>query len=191
MKLKNDQSSPSRFTTLYSGRGKALIGVLCLAVGLAACSSVKEHVNEGHVRAGTFSFLNTGREMPGYAEARKEVHEAVQQALIKNLGAKGVKYVPTGGDVTVAYLIVVGNNAVTTSLNSYFGYTPDSEAFVEKMHSQQTSGDRSRSYVEAGTLVIDVVDPGTSKLLQRRTIQSQVLRDLPQERRLARLQSLV
>jgi hypothetical protein len=191
MKLQHDQVSAPNPPSLSFSRTAALLGTLVLAIGLVACSSVSEHVDKGHVRAATFSFLNTGREMPSYAEARKEVHEAVQQALIKNLGNKGVRYIPSGGDVTVAYLIVVGNNAVTTSLNSYFGYTPDSEAFVEKMHSQQTSGDRSRSYFEAGTLVIDVVEPGTSKLLQRRTIQAQVLRDLPQERRAARLQGLV
>jgi len=40
-------------------------------------------------------------------------------------------------------------------------------------------------------LVIDFVDPKTSKLLQRRSIQAPVLRNLPMEQRSARLQTVV
>jgi len=38
----------------------SLLGCLLLAGVLAACSSVKNHVDKGPVKAGTFSFLNTG-----------------------------------------------------------------------------------------------------------------------------------
>ena len=168
-----------------------LLSILFLGLALAGCSSVKNYVDNGQVKARTFSWLDTGsRPTPDFAEARKEAHALVQQAITKNLAARGVSYVATGGNVTVAYLIVVGNNAATTSLNSYFGYTPDSEALVEKVHSQQTGSD-SRAYFESGTLVIDFLDPATSKLLQRRTIQAQVLRDLPMEKRTERVQSIV
>lgn len=179
---------------LHSRAGKPaiLLGCLLLAGALAACSSVKSQVNKGPVKARTFSFLNTGvRQLPAYAEQRKEAHALVQQALTKNLAARGISYVPSGGDITVAYLVVVGNNGTTTSLNSYFGYTPDSEAFVEKIHAEQTGNDKNRGYFEAGTLVIDLVDPATSKLLQRRSIHGQVLRDLPLETRTARVQAIV
>ena len=170
----------------------ALFSCLLLAGLLAACSSVKTYVNKGPVKGRTFSFLDTGsRPAPGYAEARKEAHVMVQQALTKNLAAKGVSYVPSGGDITVAYLIVVGNNSSTTSLNRYFGYTPDSEAFLNKVHSEQTGNDNARGYFEAGTLVIDIVDPATSKLLQRRAIQGKVLRNLPTETRAGRVQAIV
>ncbi len=168
-----------------------LFGCLLLAGMFAACSSVKTHVDKGPLKARSFSFLNTGsKALPSYAEERKLAHEMVQQAIIKNLGAKGVTYAPSGGDITLAYLIVVGNNTTTTSLNSYFGYTPDSEAFVNKVHSEQTGSD-ARGYFEAGTLVIDFVDPTTSKLLQRRSIQAQVLRNLPSTTRTARVQAIV
>jgi len=169
-----------------------LLVCLFLGLALAGCSSVKTHVDKGQVKARTFSWLDTGsRPTPDFAEDRKEAHALVQQAITKNLAARGVNYVPTGGNVTVAYLIVVGNNVATTSLNSYFGYTPDSEALVEKVHSQQTSSDASRGYFESGTLVIDLLDPATSKLLQRRSIHAQVLRDLPMEKRQERVQSVV
>jgi len=40
-------------------------------------------------------------------------------------------------------------------------------------------------------LVIDVLDPATSKLLQRRSIQAPLLRDLPAEKRTERVQEIV
>lgn len=159
---------------------------------LVGCSSVKTHVDRGPVTARTFSFLNTGPQpAPDYAEARQQAHVMVQQALIKNLAAKGVSQVSSGGDVTVAYLVIVGNNATTTSLNRYFGYGSDADALVEKVHKEQTETDPNRNYFEAGTLVIDIVDPKTSKVLQRRSIQAQVLRNLPTETRAARVQGIV
>ncbi len=172
-------------------KAPALLGLWILAVAVAGCSSVKTHVNKGPVKARTFSFLNTGVDrVPDYAETRKEAHAMVQQALITNLRAKGVTYVPSGGDITVAYLVIVGNNGTTTSLNSYFGYTDDSDALMQKAHAEQTSS-ANRAYFEAGTLVIDFVDPTNSKLLQRRSIQGQVLRNLPKETRSARIQGIV
>ena len=131
------------------------------------------------------------RTAPTYAEDRQAAHALMQQAIINNLAQKGVKQVSNGGDVTVAYLVVVGNNATTTSLNRYFGYGSDADAWVNWVHKQQTKKNTSRNYFEAGTLVIDLVDPATSKVLQRRSIQAQILRELPLETRAARAQAVV
>lgn len=178
--------------SLQSQPALVRLGCLLLLGGvLAGCSSVSTHEDKAPIKARTFSFLNAGsKPVPNYADARKEAHAMVQQAITSNLAAKGVSYVESGGNVTVAYLIVVGDNAVTTSLNEYFGYTADSEAIVNKVHAEQT-GSEERAYVQAGTLVIDFIDPVSSKLLQRRSIQARLLRDLPQEKRMARLQAIV
>ncbi len=167
---------------------------LLLAAGLvcSGCSSVKTHVDRGHVTAATFSFLNTGaKPSPSYADSRQEVHALVQQAITRNLAAKGIRSVPSGGAVTVAYLIVAGNNATTTSLNDYFGYNSDTSAFVDKVHEEQAVKGKSREYFEAGTLVVDILEPATSRILQRRSIQAQVLRNLPVDARANRIQAIV
>ena len=169
-----------------------LLGALFLAAAVAGCSSVKVHVDKGQVRARTFSFMDTGsRRLANNTDPGQEAHALIQQALINNLAVKGVKYVPTGGDVTVAYLVVIGNNVQTTSLNDYFGYTDESAAIVDKLHAEQTGGDAKRGYFEDGTLIIDIVSPSTSKLLQRRSIQAPPARDLPTEARAKRIQSIV
>jgi hypothetical protein len=162
------------------------------ALALAGCSTAKTHVDSGAIHARTFAFINTGtRAVPTYAEKRKQVHAAVQDAITKNLAAKGLSKVDQGGDVIVAYLIIAGNNATTTSLNEYFGYTPDATALVDKAHRSQAMKGDERGYVEAGSLVIDFLDPTTSKVLKRATVQAQILRELPMDERVARLQRLV
>jgi len=103
-----------------------------------------------------------------------------------------VTHIAAGGDVTVAYLIIVGNNVATTSLNEYFGYTDDSSALVQEVHdSGAGTSNGSRDHFESGTLVIDFVDPSNAKLIQRRSIQAPVVRDLSTQERSARLQTIV
>jgi hypothetical protein len=170
-----------------------LLTVLSLALSLMGCSSVDTRVNKGSVKASTFSFMPTpNRQAPTYAETAKQAHALVQNAIINNLSSKGVTHISAGGDVTVAYLIIVGNNVATTSLNEYFGYSDDSSALVQEVHdSGAGSSKESRDHFESGTLVIDFVDPSNAKLIQRRSIQAPVVRDLSTQERSARLQTIV
>jgi hypothetical protein len=159
---------------------------------LTACSSVKTQVGEGPLAARTFSFVSPGpKPVPTYADTRAHVHTMIQSAITKNLGSKGVTRVQSGGDVLVAYLVIAGNNAATTSLNEYFGYQADASALVERVHQEQAVKNTNRDYFEAGTLVIDFVDPKTSKLIRRTSISAPVLRNLPEGEREARIQGIV
>lgn len=175
----------NRFSSLW-------ITSIALTLILAGCSSVKTRVDNAPVNARTFSFLDPGsRRPPIDAEASGQIHAMIQQAIINNLAAKGISHVATGGDVTVAYLVVAGNNVATTSLDTYFGYSEDSSAWAERIHKEQTGSDSPRGYFEAGTLVIDFINRNTSTLLQRRSIQAEVLRNLSIEQRAERLQRIV
>jgi hypothetical protein len=166
--------------------------LVAAAFASAGCSSVKTQVESGPIAARTFSFINTGpKEPPAFADKRAQVHEMIQEAITKNLAAKGVNAVKSGGDITVAYLVIAGNNATTTSLNEYFGYGPDATELVDKVHKEQTIKNENRNYFEAGTLVIDLINPQTSKLLKRASVQAPILRNVPPDVRQARLQSFV
>ena len=69
--------------------------------------------------------------------------------------------------MTVAYLIVVGNNVTTSTINDYFGYGPDAAALEDKAQKAYTEG-KQRGFFEAGTLLIDIVDSRTNKLLAQK-----------------------
>lgn len=161
-------------------------------LALTGCSSVKTQVDTGRVTARTFAFMDPGpRKLPASAESRAHVHTMIQEAITKNLAAKGVSRVATGADLTVAYLFVAGNNVATTSLNEYFGYGPEAAELVEKVHEAQTVKDTNRSYFEAGTLIIDILDAKTGKLLKRASVHGEILRDITPDVRQARIQEFV
>ncbi|MGO9586983.1 MAG: DUF4136 domain-containing protein [Limisphaerales bacterium] len=165
-----------------------------LAVGvvlLAGCSSTSTKLNTGTVHASTFSFV-TGRPMPpDYAEKREQIHRLVQSAITTNLTAKGISRVPAGGDVFLAYLIILGDNVATTDVNDYFGYGRDSDALLDKAHQKGAIDSKNPNPFLAGTLVIDVIDAKTYKLLYRNYVARQVLRNIPETERDERIQSAV
>ena len=168
------------------------LSILATAVfTVAGCSSTKTRVDTGPINARTFAFVNTGaRPAPAYADNTAQTHLSVQRAITANLASKGLTQVPAGGDVTVAYLIIIGNNGTTTSINDYFGYGSDAAALVDKAHQAATSS-KNPNYFEAGTLVIDIIDSKSFSLLKRNYVVRQLHREAPMEVRQARLEEAV
>lgn len=161
------------------------------ALWLAGCSSTPTKVNHGPIKAASFSFISTaGRPQPAFAEKRDEVHQVIQDAITANLTARGVARVPSGGAITVAYLIIAGNNATTTSINDYFGYGRDVGALDDLAHKKYTQNNNP-NYFEAGTIVIDLLDAQTSKLLTRNYATRPLLANPTTDARAALIQSAV
>ena len=161
------------------------------ALWLAGCSSTPTKVNHGPIKAASFSFISTaGRPQPAYAEQRDEVHKLIQDAIAANLTARGVARVPSGGAITVAYLIIAGNNATTTSINDYFGYGRDIGELDEIAHKKYTQRNNP-NYFEAGTIVIDILDSQTNKLLARNYASRPLLANPTVEARAALVQGAV
>jgi len=170
---------------------RVVLGGLAVAVLSILGCKTPTNINTGPIKASTFSFVKPGP-LPeaAFTENRQQIHALVQQAIDNNLTAKGLKRVAEGGDVTVAYLIVVGNNVSTSAINDYFGYSPDALALIDKAHAAYTYG-KQRNYFEAGTLLIDLVDPRTQKVLERNYVTRQLLQNPPLDVRQARIQDAV
>jgi hypothetical protein len=161
------------------------------AFALAGCSSTPTTVDSGTIRARTFSFVNPGnRPPPSGTDTRQAAHAMIQEAITKTLASRGVQQVPSGGDVTVAYLVIVGNNVVTTSINDYFGYGRDAAGLLDKAHSSSKRTKIPDAF-EAGTLVVDIISSSDYKLLSRSYATRRILRDLPATERQARVQEVV
>jgi len=174
----------------FTARMQLLSG-LAVAVMLIAGCSTPTHVNKGPIKATSFSFVNPGP-LPEYAfkENLKQVNAIVQDAIASDLAAKGVKFVTQGGEVTVAYLIIVGNNVSTSAINEYFGYGPDAVALADKAQKAYTEG-KQRSFFEAGTLLIDIVDSRSNKLLARNYVTRPVLQNPSADARKAHIEEAV
>jgi hypothetical protein len=167
--------------------------LLLLAAGLltlVGCSSTPTHVKGSAIHASTFSYVNMGlKPPPGYADNREAIHSMIQGAIARSLASRGLHQVATGGEVTVAYLIITGNNASTAMINDYFGYGDDATALQDKAHKAYT-GSKNPNYFEAGTLVIDLIDSKSFKLLKRGYATRPILRNLPDDARAARIQEV-
>lgn len=167
-----------------------ILTLLTAALLSTVSCSTPTHVDKGTIHARTFSFVSRAPTPANYADTRQSTHQVIQDAITKRLASSGVSHVPAGGDITVGYLVIVGNNVSTTSLNDYFGYSGDTDALVQKAHAKAT-GSKNPNYFEVGTLVIDIVDTKSFKLLKRGYATRQNLRGLPADARVAEVQEAV
>jgi Domain of unknown function (DUF4136) len=164
--------------------------LLGLATFFAGCST-PTRVDTGPIKATTFSFVaRAPQTTPTFADNDESLHAMIQNAISRNLESKGLKHVPSGGDVIVAYLVIVGNNVSTMAINEYFGYGRDAYALQDKAHEAYSSG-RNPDYFEAGTLLIDIMDAKTYQLLKRSFVVRPLLRNAAPDVRAARVQKAV
>ena len=159
------------------------------AVILGGCSSTPTNVSTGTIQARTFNFLSRQAE-PNYADNRQAVHQSVQRAITKDLAVRGVTRVPSGGDLTVAYLLIKGDNVSTTVNPDYFGYSDDLGHLEDLAHNKRIAHG-ARDHFEAGTLLIDIVDGKSSKLLKRGYATRPLAPNLSAGARDARIQEAV
>jgi hypothetical protein len=162
------------------------------ALVLAGCASAPMRVDTGPIHARTFSFVRSNAPSDAqYDQKRQAIHAMIQQAITSNLAEKGLTRVDSGGDVTVTYLIVVGNNVSTMAINDYWGYNGGASAIQDAIHQSQAIKNENPNYFEAGTLVIDIIDTKSFKLLKRASVQRPVLRNVPAEIRQENIQQAV
>jgi hypothetical protein len=109
------------------------------------------------------------------------VHRQIQDAIASSLKPKGLSPVASGGDVQVGYLVILANNATTTSYDEHFGYGRDAAVLSEKAH-KAVSRSNSRELFEIGAVVIDVVDPKDSTVLFRSVAHMDVREVTPANR---------
>lgn len=161
------------------------------ALFVAGCSSTPTKVDSGTIRAATFSFIaRAANASPGVADEREPIHAMIQDSLSRNLAGKGVTKVASGGDVIVAYLVIIGNNASTESINTYFGYGRDDSGLADKAQDAYTSN-KNPNYFAAGTLLVDIIDAKTYKLLKRSYVARPLLANATAEVRAERIQEAV
>ena len=171
---------------------KILLSLAAFAtLALAACSSVSTKVETGAIKASTFNFVNGGASADAaFADRREATHSTIQAAIAKDLNAKGLTKVDSGGDVTVAYLVLVGDNTGIETINTYFGYNDDTAALSDKAFLAYT-GSKNPNHFQAGTILIDIVDGKTFKLLKRNYAVRPVLKNPTDAERAANIQSAV
>lgn len=138
----------------------------------------------------TFNFVSRKSPTPSYVDNREAIHRMIQGAITENLAARGVARIPTGGDVLVAYLVITGSNVSTEAISDYFGYREDASALHDRAHDVYT-GSKNPDHFEAGTLLIDIIDAKSFKLLKRGYATRPIMRNLSTASRATRIREVV
>jgi hypothetical protein len=168
-----------------------LVSLNVAALLVAGCSSTPTKMTTGPIHAASFSFVTRDAgTAPGFVDDRAQVHAMIQDSISRNLASKGLTKMAAGGDVTVAYLVIVGNNASTESINTYFGYGRDAIALEDKAQDAY-SHSKNPNYFEAGTLVVDIVESKTYKLLKRSYVTRSLMSNPTAEVRAERIKEAV
>src|SRR5580693_8328354 len=142
---------------------------------IAGCSSTPTRVDKGALKVHTFNFINGGIALaPPATNRRDAVHQMIQKAIINNLAAKGLDRVDGTGEVTVAYMVIIGNNVSTEAITTYFGFGRNADVLHSKAEDAY-SNSKNPNHFEAGTLVIDVIDAKTYELLYRNYVVRPIL----------------
>ena len=169
----------------------SLLPVVLTGLLIAGCSSTPTRVDGGSVKGRTFNFINGGSPpSAAFAEKREEIHRMIQDAITQNLARKGVSRVAGNSDVTVAYLVIVGNEVTTEAIDTYFGSNRDASPLADKAHDAYGKSKNPNSF-QAGTLLIDILDSKTYKLLERDYVVRPLLNKPTAEVRRSHIQEAV
>jgi hypothetical protein len=168
-----------------------LVGLLAVSSACAACSTIQ--VRRDYDRSFDFSGFHTWSWLPLPVPEKIDprvhndlVDRRVRSAVERVLAAKGFRKVEQGqGDFGVGYLAAIEGKVDVQTINSFYGYGPGwgggmgppTETIV-------------REY-DQGTLVLDVVDTRTKRLVWRGSAQAEVSENRSPEARDERLNEAV
>jgi len=179
-----------KHTTMKFMNKISLVAVALAGLIIAGCKSTPTRVDRGPVNARTFNFVNGGSPPSAtFADKREEIHRMIQDAITQNLARKGVSRVAENSDVTVAYLVIVGNDVSTESIDKYFGSGRD-ESLHDKAQEAYGKSKNPNSF-QAGTLLIDILDSKNYKLLKRNYVVRPLLNKPTAEVRRSHIQEAV
>jgi hypothetical protein len=182
---------------------RARLSLLLAAALLASCSTVQVETNydkeENFARFKTFRWVSAPPVNVGDPRVDDSVLQArVRMAVNRELEAKGLRRVDEGdADVLVNYHVTVEEKVTGQNVNDKYGYSPGTG---------WTQGERQgwswglgaydapsvpATYYEEGSVIIDLVDPATRRLVWRGSARTVLDLDSDDETRRQRLNDAV
>ena len=168
-----------------------LFSFALIVVIISACSSIK--ITTDYDKTVDFTQLKTFEYYGWAAESDKILNQLEKDRIEAAFGVefkkRGLEYVESGGDMVVVLFIMTENktqyNATTTGMGyggygGYYGYGPGWGWGPGMGMSMSTTTVSEYNYT-VGTLVIDIYNPKTEKLIWE-SIASGTVKDNPQAR---------
>ncbi len=138
--------------------------LLALAV-LPACRTVEQP--KGSSTGYKSARLVRPHSAPTFAAPDDQANHAIQSALASTFRSHGFEVRSDNADLAVAYLILVQDNVSTTLINDYFGFGRSAMEIADLAHERGVLRNHCADSYKAGTVVIDIIDTKTGKLVYR------------------------
>ena len=119
----------------------------------------------------------------------KLIHSTIQQEINNQFQTHGIQYAKEEAELIVSYLILIQNNAVSTSMNDF--YTNSGSEILSYAHEKVTIQKDLPMDLEQGTLVVDIIDVEKRKIIHRDYSTKRILPGLSSAQRKKRIQEIV
>jgi hypothetical protein len=180
--------------TNRAGMAKCVLTLLC-CVGLSACRTIPVDVNEGRIRAETFSWMGGSAASAIPTGIDVDVQSAIEAFMAEN----GVRKVGKGGGITIGYMIILRTPISSRTSSGHFGLGTEKEQIRALAHKRsrklykeiEKNRNLDHKTIQMAALVIDIVDTGSSELLYRNNTYHSMLKDPTGNQRAARIREAV
>ncbi|UZE97076.1 DUF4136 domain-containing protein [Alkalimarinus alittae] len=159
--------------------------ILLTAIALSACSSLKTNsdydpeINFDNLK--TYAWIVKQTDKPSY-QLNSLLDGRVRASVDKQLQLKGLSKTDTNdADILINYLTQIDKKVNIDTFNSSFGYSPYYGAGWRRGGSIQTH--TTVNEYEVGTLVLDIVDRQSNRLIWRGSVADTIReKNTPEER---------
>ena len=149
-----------------------LFSVISLAAAISSCSTGIQQPK------GTSQGYNSARLIKRNTDAdvtddtiaiakEKKIHGMIQKAIKSEFTSHGLNYGKGNADLTVAYLVMIQNNAITFHYNDYCGKGRDADAIAKYAHLKGATQSKRDEFFERVIILVDIIDTKTNKLVFR------------------------
>lgn len=148
---------------------KLCLGITIVAIVATSCTSVSLPVPKGSSKGYTSARLvkTAGQIQDEGPEGSAEVNNAIQRSIRNQFKTRGMTFGDPNADLIVAYMLIRQGVGMTTMNKDYFGHGRDPDAIFDEAHRRGAIKNKRPDAFKSGTLVIDIIDAKTNKLVYR------------------------
>ncbi len=149
-----------------------LLASIALATLFSSCSNgieIPKGTSQGYTSARLIE-RNPKAEVtddPVAVAKENRIHKQIQQSIKREFTAHGMSYGKPDAQLTVAYLVMIQNNALTFYYNDFFGEGRDADAIANYAHLKGVKQSDRDEFFERVIILVDVIDSKTNKLIFR------------------------
>lgn len=116
-----------------------------------------------------------------------QVNQMIQKSIANQFSAKGLTYGTAKAELAVAYMVIYQEPGMTARYDDYFGYGRDADPISNLAHERGIVGSERPDYFQRAGIIIDVIDTRTNKLIYRNFHAGDVVRNVSDSTRAARI----